>query len=140
MTQNNKAYLSSGEKLPYVKAIITGAIFGSLLIIFMLCIAAVVFLKSGTLPTQVITYFIIAFNAAGGFVAGYIAARITKMNGMLLGMATGIAIFILMVIGGFAINQGSTITALTLYKALALIVFGVIGGIKGVNKKEKVRF
>lgn len=129
--------LSNGNGALFIKALITGSVFGILSIILLLAISAVVFLKSGMLPAETIQYVVLAFNAAGGFIAGYIAARIIKFNGLFWGLIAGITIFILIVIGGL-ISSASTITIITLYKAIVLAVFGIIGGIKGVNRKEKI--
>lgn len=73
-----------------------------------------------------------------GYFGGFIGARINKSKGMIVGALCGSIVFILMLIIGFCTNNAE-ITYMLIIKAIALILPAVIGGIKGVNKKEKFK-
>lgn len=77
-------------------------------------------------------------DAIGALVGGYVSARINKSQGLMLGMINGFIIFLSLLIGGFSISSGN-ITIITLLKAIILLVFSSVGGIKGVNTKEKIK-
>lgn len=74
----------------------------------------------------------------GGYTGGFITARINKSNGLLMGALSGLIIFIVMLIIGFSTGNAD-ITYMLLLKALAIILPAAIGGVKGVNKKEKLK-
>lgn len=128
----------SNQKSVCIKGVILGVIFGSLSVIALLGITAVVFLKSGKLPAEIIEYILLALDAIGGFIGGYIATRTTKSGGMIWGAITGLCLFIIVLVAGLATSP-ETVTLSTLYKAIVLVITGIIGGIKGVNRKDKIR-
>ena len=54
------------------------------------------------------------------------------------GVLSSVIVFIIMLIIGFATGSAE-ITYMLLLKALALMLPSAIGGVKGVNKKEKLK-
>ena len=73
--------------------------------------------------------------AIGSFIGSYIAVRISKINGMLYGMACGFVLFVILFIGSLIIAR-EPLTMMVAIKAILLILVGAIGGIIGVNKKR----
>lgn len=93
---------------------------------------------SGTLPYDLIVWITVAVSTISTFVGGYITARITKINGLLSGALCGIIMFVILTIAGLCMTE-ETLTYITLVKLVAFTISGGLGGIKGVNKKEKIR-
>ena len=107
------------------------------MIAVLLCVVTVVLLASSLLPYEYLSYIMLAVDAIGALFGGYIAARLNKSQGLILGLLNGFILFVGIVISGFCVS-GETITILTLLKAVVIIIFSAIGGIKGVNTKEKL--
>lgn len=131
-----KFSMPNGEKR--FKAIIFGVIIGAALCALLLAIFSVLFSKAGFLPTEYLWIFVTAILALSGFAGGYVSSAIYKSKGLLTGLITGAVLFLAVAAGTF-LNESSDPNELLLYKALALIVCGAIGGIIGVNKKEKIK-
>lgn len=72
------------------------------------------------------------------FFGTYIAARINKSKGLYLGIANGAIVYIALLSSGFCSGSG-TITIFTLLKLITCLIFSILGGIKGVNVKDKIR-
>lgn len=121
----------------FIKALILGAVSSVAMITVLLCIMAVILLVSSLLPYDYLAYIMLLIDAIGVFFGGYIAARINKSQGLLLGLSNGFIIFVALVICGFLISN-ETITIITLLKALVILISSSLGGIKGVNTKEKI--
>ena len=61
------------------------------------------------------------------------------MNGIIIGSVTGFIMFLILFLSGISdIKDGLSI--ITLLKLVVTIVPGILGGILGVNKKEKIKF
>lgn len=122
-----------------VKAIVPGAVIGILftILITVLCSLAITFI--GKLPDNALYYITLGILALGSFIGGYISARIYKSAGIIIGVFTGLIIFLIVFLAGInSIYSG--VSLFTLFKFLVIIVFSVIGAIMGVNKKEKLRY
>ena len=94
-------------------------------------------MTSGLLPTELTNYITIALLSIGAFSGGFITSRITKSAGLVVGLITGFAIFVLIMITGLT-NSDDPVTVLTLIKFAALLVSGGIGGIVGLKRKERI--
>ncbi|MBQ4129404.1 MAG: TIGR04086 family membrane protein [Ruminococcus sp.] len=121
----------------FIKALILGVVSSVGMIAVLLCVVTVVLLASSLLPYEYLSYIMLAVDAIGALFGGYIAARLNKSQGLILGLLNGFILFVGIVISGFCVS-GETITILTLLKAVVIIIFSAIGGIKGVNTKEKL--
>ncbi len=121
----------------FVKALILGVVSSVVMISVLMCITAVVLLISSQLPYEYLEYLMLIIDAVSVFVGGYIAARINKSQGLMLGLACGAIVLVSIIIGGF-ISGPQTITLITLLKAVVIVIFSSLGGIKGVNAKEKI--
>ncbi len=132
-----KTSITSTGNLLYLKSTLWATILGSVSIILMLIIISAILLISGTLPHEYLVWLDIAACAIGSYVAGYTASRITKHNALLSGVLSGGAIFIILLIAGFIF--GNSLTYIILIKFAVILLSALIGAIKGVNKKEKIR-
>ena len=121
----------------FVKALILGVVSSVVMISVLMCITSVVLLISSQLPYEYLEYIMLAIDAISVFIGGYIAGRLNKSQGLILDLACGVIVLLSIIIGGF-ISSPQTITLITLLKAVAIIIFSALGGIKGVNTKEKI--
>ena len=128
----------SVDKRTFIKAIVFGVLSSVATIVVLMSILSAVLNFSGLLPYEYLQYILLAVDAIGVLFGSYIAARISKSQGLILGLINGAIVFIALLICGFCVNSG-TITLITLLKALVILLFSSFGGVKGVNVKEKIR-
>ena len=110
---------------------------GLLVTIIFTCILSVIVLTSGLLPADITNYVMIVLLAMGTFFGGFIATKINKSAGLLIGLITGFVIFMLVTITGL-INSSDSVTILTLIKLITTVIFGGLGGIAGLKKRERI--
>jgi putative membrane protein (TIGR04086 family) len=120
------------------KAVIFGVLIAFTIAIIMICILSAVVMTSGLLPAELISIITVVFLAMGTFAGGFIAARIAKSGGLITGAITGLVVFLIVTIVGLT-RSDDVFSLLTLIKFGATLVGGAIGGIIGVNKKEKIQ-
>ena len=121
-----------------VKAVIISVIVNAVTTAFCMLVLCFFMTLSGALFENVLKFLTLIPLAVGGYVGGFCAGRINKQKGMLLGTVSGIIICVTLIIISFCI-QNTNITYMLILKAIAIILFSEIGGIKGINKKEKFR-
>lgn len=121
----------------YVKALIFGTIVGCISILLLMCILSLLLLLTGTLPYDYLVWISILISAIGVFLGGYISASVTKEKGLLIGALCGIIIFIIIFLSGMFFTTDK-ISSITLVRLIIFILTGALGGIKAVNKKEKI--
>ena len=115
----------------------------SVVVNIMTCVVCLVFLClvmtiSGALFEGSLKYLTLIPLALGGYTGGFCAGRINKEKGMILGAVSGFIVFIAMIIISFSL-QSTDITYMIILKGIAIVLFSAIGGVKGINKKEKFR-
>ena len=120
-----------------IKAIILGVMSSACIMAILMSITAVILTTSALLPYEYLTYIMFFIEAISVFFGGYIASRINKSKGLILGFINGSIIFTAITLSGL-FTSGDTITYLTLLKLVIILVFSILGGIKGVNLKEKI--
>ena len=125
------------DKKLLIKAVLFGTVCGLLVTVILICILSAIIMTSGLLPAELTDYFTIVLLALGAFSGGLITSRITKSAGLVVGVITGLAIFLLVTITGFS-NSNDPVTLLSLIRLISLIVAGGIGGILGLKKKERI--
>lgn len=132
--------INMGEKSTSksVKAIIVGAVLNVLLIVITTVILSLFLVVSGNLFENIAGYLMLVPLALGGYVGGFSAARINKSSGLLMGVLSSFIVFIIMLIIGFA-TEKADITYMISLKALAMFLPAAVGGVKGVNKIEKLK-
>lgn len=127
----------SGDKTPVIKGILVGVLAAVAIILILISITAVVLYKTGTLPYKIINYVLAAILAIGVFFGSLISSKIIKEKGFLYGVLCAAIIFVITFAVGISASD-STISAFTLIKAVVLLVFGAIGGVVGVNQKDRI--
>ena len=125
------------DKRLLLKAVIFGTICGLLISVIFMCISAVIMLTTGLLPIDLTNYVTAAILAVGAFFGGMITTKITKSAGLVVGLITGLSIFLLVTILGL-IKSNDSVTIITLIKLILSAVSGSLGGIVGLRKKERL--
>lgn len=120
------------------KAVLFGVLASLLISIILMCCVSVFILTNGLLPTQMTNIITLSSLGAGTFVGGIISSRITKSAGLITGLITGFAVFLIITIIGLC-KSSDTITYLTFIRLAITVILGGIGGIIGVNKKDKIK-
>ena len=128
----------SDDKSLFIKSIIIGTFITIACIAAVLCICCAVFLTSSKIPYEYTDYIMLVIYAISIFIGSYFASRINKSRGLVLGITLALIMFVALLISSFSTGNAN-LGMMTLYKLAVLIVFGILGGIKGVNTKEKVR-
>lgn len=133
-----KINMSENSSSKTVKALIIGSVLNALTVIIATVIASLFLVVSGNLFENAAKFIMLVPLIFGGYVGGYVGARINKSNGLLIGTLSGVIILIIMLVIGFA-KGNADITYMLLLKVLAILLTAAIGGVKGVNKKEKLK-
>ena len=93
-------------------------------------------MTTGILPLGAVTPVALAAAAISAFVGGFVAARFSRERGLLYGAAVGLLLFLLITGVGIAVLQELR-GAMMLLKAVLTIGVGALGGILGVNVKNR---
>lgn len=133
-----KINMSENTTSKSVKALIIGSVINALMIIITTVMLSLFLVVAGNLFENAAGYMMLVPLAIGGYVGGFTSARINKSNGLLIGVISGLIVFIIMLIAGFS-SGIADFTYMLLLKALVIIMTAAIGGVKGVNKKEKLK-
>ena len=129
--------VSFGEQKLRVRYILIGVGIAIAVILLSTCfLCGIVYLTTGV-PYGLTPYILLAADAIGSFIGAYCCAALNKSRGLIVGFLCGFVVFTLMFILG--LSTGESISLMTLWRLIVLTVFGILGGIKGVNKKERIR-
>ena len=120
-----------------IKAILFGAVTGIFAVTILFLIAGFGISKLDTYPASIIDYVILAIIFIGGLIAGFVTGRIYKSSGILYGAMTGIVLFLIILFAGIS-SIADGMSLFTLYKLALLVISSALGGIWGVNKKDKI--
>lgn len=114
--------------------ILLSALNGFALCIFLCFIGAFIFFIGDIDFDNAFMFSILAY-VMSSFLCGYLTGRNLKEKGMLLGALSGFCFFIMCLI--ISVFMGPHFDIDTLYKLIISLVSGAIGGICGVNKRNK---
>ncbi len=120
-----------------IKGIIIGGICETVACILLFVLTAFALTKAGYIPDGIISTVTTVLSAVSCFIGGFISGRIIKKTGIAVGAATGFLLFFIQLSVSLISGEFSP-TVLIFIKAAAMILSGTIGGIFGVNKKEKI--
>ena len=121
----------------FVKSVVIGVFAAVASIAAMLCIICVILLTAGSLPYEYLSYIMLAVDAVGVLLGSYLSARIAGKNGLIVGLSTAVIVLISMLIAGFS-AANETLSFITLLRIIIVLIAGAAGGIKGVNRKQKI--
>lgn len=135
--RNDKTARYENNISRYIKSIIWGAFFGSIISALLLFAVTAMLTKIGFISENVISVLTLMISCLGVFFGSFIGAKLSKEKGLLVGAFVGIFMFIILLVVSFLIIR-ETITRLSITKSLIMIITGAIGGIIGVNKRTKI--
>ena len=125
------------DKKLLAKAVLFSSVCGILILVILMCLLAAVMMSSGVISVD-IDYCTVGMVGVATLMSGIISSRITGSVGLAVGSLTGFFIFLVITSISLIFN-GEPITILTLLKLMSSVLGGGIGGIIGVNKKEKIK-
>lgn len=87
-------------------------------------------------PSAVVAVMSTAALCAGAYSGGFVGAKKRRKNGMMVGIVTGTAIFfVIFLLSLIFAKTAVSISAGT--KLILAVIFGAVGGVIGVNSKNK---
>lgn len=126
------------DKGRVVKAVAIGVLCSVVLAVLLTCLFSMMLNMMSGIPYDLIDYVMVAIEGFSVLMGAYIACVIAKAKGLIIGALCG-AISLLIV---FAVGMSmakNNIGLLTIIRSIVMLLCGIIGGIMGVNRKEKVR-
>lgn len=120
-----------------IKAIGIGTGVSLAVILILLCVICGVLMMIPGVPFASLPYIVLIADAIGAFIGGWVAASITGEKGMLFGFITGVCAFLCLLLFGLC-SGGITLDVIALVRFAVLALCGIFGGIKAVNRREKL--
>lgn len=121
----------------FIKGVAIGVLISAALCAVLMCICALILNMISGIPYGVIDYLMIGVQGVSVLIGAYIASAIAKSRGLIAGLLCGAVVFLLSL--AFGLSNGNSVSILTAIRAAVLMILGALGGIKGVNRKEKIR-
>lgn len=87
------------------------------------------------LPEGAVSPIAVSTLGVGTLVSGFLAAKRTGKNGLMMGAACGFVVFLLALMAGLSIF-GKVQSGFTLFKFAVSVLCGAIGGVLGVGGKK----
>jgi putative membrane protein (TIGR04086 family) len=122
-----------------VKGVFFGALSGIIITILLTILSSLLIIAIGKLSDGAVNYISLIILALGSLAGGYISTRIRKSQGILMGFATGLVMFIIVFAVGLYSFTGN-FSVYILIKTMVIIVFSIIGAVIGISRKEKQRY
>lgn len=119
------------------KAVGIGTAAALAMILILLCAECGVVMMLPSIPKVSLPYLAAAAIAVGTFAGGYIAAAIAGSRGLITGLLCGAGVTVCLLILGLCSGSFQP-GAMTLIRAAVSLVFAALGGVKGINSKEKL--
>ena len=130
---------SQNNNSKVLKSAVIGSFVGVGLCIVLLILSALALTKSSGIPHLAVSPLVMIIAGVGAFGGGYISAGIAKQNGMLCGIMCGFIMFIILFIAGLVAAR-TTLTMATVVRFILMLLAGAVGGIVGVNKRQKIKY
>ena len=126
------------DKGRIAKAVLTGVLSSVVLAVLLTCLFSVMLHMMSGIPYDVIDYVMVAIEGFSVLIGAYIACVIVKSKGLIIGALCGAISLLIVFAVGMSMSKNN-IGLLTIIRSIVMLLCGVIGGIMGVNRKEKVR-
>lgn len=108
---------------------------GFIVALSVITIGAVLLLKLGATPT--LTDGVAVFAVIlGSFIAGFVNARMIRKKGIVVGAVCGVVICLLLLVFKLLLGD-ATFTGLSVVKLILCMAGAAVGGILGVNQKQR---
>ena len=116
-----------------VRPLLVGLCVGVIVCTLLLLLAAAL-VGAVDVPRQAVMPLAYGAAAVAAFTAGLVTARLSGKNGLLMGAACGLLLYLLVLAAGFVRTTGVDI-GLSVLKLAILTVAGGVGGVLGVNRR-----
>lgn len=126
------------DKGRIAKAVLIGVLSSVVLAVLLTCLFSVMLNMMSGIPYDVIDYVMVAIEGFSVLIGAYIACVIVKSKGLIIGALCGAISLLIVFAVGMSMSKNN-IGLLTIIRSIVMLLCGVIGGIMGVNRKEKVR-
>lgn len=126
------------DKGRIAKAVLIGVLSSVVLAVLLTCLFSVMLHMMSGIPYDVIDYVMVAIEGFSVLIGAYIACVIVKSKGLIIGALCGAISLLILFAVGMSMSKNN-IGLLTIIRSIVMLLCGVIGGIMGVNRKEKVR-
>lgn len=134
--RHDKANNKDTDFTTALKAILFGVAVGAAICAGFLFLFAFLFVAVKSIPQFMIQTTALVCSSVGAFVSGYISIRIYHSKGLVCGAFAGFLLFAIITLIAFIISRDK-FTYITLIRLLAMVFFGAVGGILGVNKRRR---
>lgn len=121
-----------------IRIVCFGTAVGALAAAVLLLLLSYAFVVMKKIPQGAVMPLGVVLGAVGAFLGGYVSGRISKQKGLLFGVITGLVLYALLFLFGLILIK-EPISTLSFVKMGAMLFFGALGGVLGVNKKTKIR-
>ena len=129
--------MNSKDKGKYKIIILSAAVGFAVAAVFIFIFAAAMyFAELDKIYSVVFATVSVAF---GCFAAAYIAAKLNKSKGFLIGAVTGGIVFVAVLLISLAVDKGA-IGINTLFHFIIFMLSGIVGGVIGVNKSQSTKY
>lgn len=124
---------------PLARASLIGCGCGALLCCLLLLLAAAILASLDQIPEAALQPIVLTAAVAGGFLAGFIGARILGHMGLIVGVS-GSFLLLLIIIGvSLLLPDGECLLPSAITKACAILISGALGGMVSMGKRKKIR-
>lgn len=129
--KNTLNYKSAQKNI--LKSTIIGIICGAVFCVALMFLSSFLIVKAGGISQSYIYPIITFYTALSALSAGFVSGKFAGKNGLLVGAASGMGLFFLILVGSFIVVKGA-MTISTLTKLITVVISGALGGVLGVNK------
>ena len=121
-----------------IKALLLGVGISALVGAVLLCLCALILTFVSSVPYGILDWLTVAVAGIAALVGAYIAGAVAKSRGLINGLVTAAILLLILLAFGLS-RKGESVTALTAARAGVMLLCGALGGIKGVNRKDRIR-
>lgn len=124
---------------PLVRASLIGCGCGALLCCLLLLLAAVILASLDQIPEAALQPIVLTASVAGGFLAGFIGARILGHMGLIVGVSGSFLLLLIIMGVSLLLPDGECLLPSAITKACAILISGALGGMVSMGKRKKIR-
>lgn len=132
-----KGLTFSLNKSKNIKGILIGIFVSEIILTVLLSILAMIMSSSGILDDTILEIALTFICGVCTFFGSFVCSKIIGEKGLVNGIICSVIFFLILMFSGVIITE-SNFTSFSVFKIVASVVFGIIGGILGVSKKDKL--
>ena len=132
-----KGLTFSLNKSKNIKGILIGIFVSEIILTVLLSILAMIMSSSGILDDTILEIALTFICGVCTFFGSFVCSKIIGGKGLVNCIICSLIFFLILMFSGVIITE-SNFTSFSVFKIVASAVFGIIGGILGVSKKDKL--